>query len=366
MKRVSRSFSQGSILAYSLIVLGLVLVASIGMMAASVANLRSVSLSDDSTNAFQIADSGAQAARLSLKSVKASDTVRDLFPSQQACAGNDPFSLLGGSYRLVFYGGDPEAPLSCGDRVSRIISVKSTGSYRNTTRAVKVELSYPARIVGQWKLNETSGLGAPDSSSFGNNGVLSGAPEWGNNALKFDGTNNDVVTVNHSASLEIPRQVSISFWFNVEAFSSATWTPLVSKMNDGAAVESRSYSVWLNNTDRSIHLTSSDDTGGAQWCANTPSGSISTGSWHHYVGVIDREAGVIIPYIDGVERFAVIPSCNGSVSTSDDNDRNTQPVRLGGLFGAFSVFNGQLDDVRIYEGVLSSSEVTALFAAGRQ
>lgn len=165
MRRVLQTFSKGSILAYSLILLGIVLVASVGMMAASVTNLRSVSSNDKSINAFQIADSGSQAAIAKIKVADSSARVSSLYASVSACNNDDPINLLGGDYRLSFYDQN-DAKLGCNDDVSEITSIKSVGAYQDVARAVRVAV---AQSVG-------SGItgGCAVSGSLGNI-----AEKWG-------------------------------------------------------------------------------------------------------------------------------------------------------------------------------------------
>ncbi len=142
MKQVFRSLSQGSILAYTLILLGIVLVASIGMFSASITNFRSVSSNDQSSSAFQIADSGSQIAVKMLR-----DTMEDKLsgmigncPGGQEAAIDVPSGFLGGGYRITFQGEDG-SPLRCNDDVADVWSIKSVGSYGNTTRAVQVAVA---------------------------------------------------------------------------------------------------------------------------------------------------------------------------------------------------------------------------------
>ena len=132
---------KGSVLAYSLILLTIVLIASIGMMSSSIVNFRSVSTSDKSGNAFQVADSGAQAVIAKIKVADPSDPIRSLFNSPSECTTGAPISLLTGEYRLSFFGGDGSETLDCNRPIADITSVKSVGTYSDTTRAVQVAVA---------------------------------------------------------------------------------------------------------------------------------------------------------------------------------------------------------------------------------
>jgi hypothetical protein len=77
-------------------------------------------------------------------------------------------------------------------------------------------------LVGHWKLDEGKGTNIGDSSGKGNNGtVTAGSPTWiagvKDAALEFHGLGvsgggGDMITVPHSASLDITGPISISLW----------------------------------------------------------------------------------------------------------------------------------------------------------
>jgi hypothetical protein len=89
----------------------------------------------------------------------------------------------------------------------------------------------------------------------------------------------------------------------------------------------------------------------------------STGAWHHFVFVFDSAVdtgsfyGDVTAYVDGSEQVLDSP-------TLDAKDNANAPTAATPVFGQW--FNGQLDDVRIWNSGLTSGEVAALYAAGRQ
>ncbi len=168
MKQVLGKLSRGSILAYSLILLGIVLVASIGMMSASVTNLKSVSSSDKSINAFQIADSGSQAVVRMLKEA-AGNELQDI--SGVTCDGSDavvesPANFLGGKYKAIFLDSDGKT-LACNDNISAVASVKSVGTYSDTARAVQVAIA----AAGDCAAGRTVIVSRSDDSTYDSSNV---------------------------------------------------------------------------------------------------------------------------------------------------------------------------------------------------
>jgi hypothetical protein len=70
-------------------------------------------------------------------------------------------------------------------------------------------------LVGWWKLDETSGTIAADSSGFGNHGALQGDVRWMpgmiGGAWQGDG-NGDYIRVPHSESLDLSERVTVALW----------------------------------------------------------------------------------------------------------------------------------------------------------
>ncbi|MFM8551978.1 MAG: LamG domain-containing protein, partial [Nitrospiraceae bacterium] len=82
--------------------------------------------------------------------------------------------------------------------------------------------------------------------------------------------------------------------------------------------------------------------------------SITDGVWHHIAATRSGTAPSTFKiYVDGV------------LKGTDSNVNNTVPaltrLRVGASFGPGSYFNGQIDDVRVYNQALSGTEIQALY-----
>jgi len=76
-------------------------------------------------------------------------------------------------------------------------------------------------------------------------------------------------------------------------------------------------------------------------------------AWNHYALIVDAGASLTSLYVNG----ALAASVPYAIVTNPGGT----PTRLGAQFAPFGeFFNGALDDVRIYDGVLTASEVAAL------
>ncbi len=204
-------------------------------------------------------------------------------------------------------------------------------------------------LVGYWKMNEGAGNYTNDTSSYGNNGTLSAGMNPTGNAtsgwnatdcrfgacLKFDGVNDEVDTSSITFS---GSAMSFSFWFKTSGRGIQEilgWT------------QNRMCSITNMLQDK---LTCTVDADGAG--AITSSRSVDDGRWHHIVYTSTSNAQTM--YIDGTYE-------NGASETLD----TTSGALIVGTraFGS-THFNGLIDEVRIYNRVLTASEILQLYQAG--
>jgi len=198
-------------------------------------------------------------------------------------------------------------------------------------------------LAGWWPFDEMTGTVAHDASGNGNDGVFVGDPQWVpgilGGALEFNG--NDYVNCGNGDSLNIRDQITIAFWFQVEAFTNE-WEAFMSK-GDGAYRASRS-----GGTGNATHM---GITGGNYFDAPT---IITDGEWHHYCGTYDGSAAII--HIDGVEDGR--QTYTGQIGDSSsyefwigNNSQNTTRM-----------LHGLLDDVRLYSRALPIDEILVVMA----
>jgi hypothetical protein len=204
-----------------------------------------------------------------------------------------------------------------------------------------------AGLVGHWKFDETSGSKAKDSSGQGNDGSVVGNPKWVagkiGGALEFDGST--YVNCGNKPSLNVRDEVTMSFWFKVEAFQNG-WEAFLAK-GDGAYRASRSA-----ETGNSVHMGVSS---GNNFDATI---IVTDNQWHHYAGTYDGAEARI--YIDGTlqaQRAYSGPVGNSSSYSLFIGENSQATGRL---------LHGLLDDVRIYDKAMSEQQVLALIATGAE
>jgi hypothetical protein len=205
-------------------------------------------------------------------------------------------------------------------------------------------------LVAWWKLDETSGGVAADSSGNGHNGSLNGNPTWQPSggkvagALQFHG-NNDFVAIESRSAFDITGQVTVAAWIKVNQFDKE-WQTIVAKGD----------SAWRIQRDRGMDglefaCSGVQVPGGGEWGGMPGKAHVNDGQWHHVAGVYDGTSMRL--YVDGV--LDVSQPASGSIRT------NEQPVCIGcNSEQADRCWNGQIDDVRVYNYALAEAEVRGL------
>jgi len=211
--------------------------------------------------------------------------------------------------------------------------------------AVVLSSTASAGLVGWWKFDETSGNVAKDSSGQGNDGNIVGTAQWMagkiDGAFQFNGST--YINCGNKPSLNVRDQITMAFWFKVQAFSN-TWEAFLAK-GDGAYRASRS-----NGTGDSVHM---GITGGNYFDATT---IVTGGQWHHYCGTYDGALAKI--YIDG--KLDAFRQYSGQIG-----DSSAYNLYIGENQQATGrMLHGLLDDVRIYDKALSEQQIQDLIAKG--
>jgi hypothetical protein len=228
------------------------------------------------------------------------------------------------------------------------ITAKATDNLgvATTSPAVHVTVN-DSSLVGYWKFDDGSGLVAVDSSGNGNHGTLVNGPVWTTGqttgALSFDGLD-DYVSVNNSASLNPVAQITLSAWIRPAA--TAASGDIISKENNannnfnqyylrlqgGGKIRFAAAGILLNGTT-----------------------TLSPNIWYLATGTYDGSSMKV--YING----ALDATAPATLSMSD----NGFAVRIGARqYTTPLVFNGFIDEVRIYNRALSQPEIQVLQSGG--
>ncbi len=218
--------------------------------------------------------------------------------------------------------------------------------------ALGLAASASADLVGHWKLDEVSGTIAADATGNGHNGTLIGSPEWvagySGGGLQFGGAP-DKVDIPHSADLNPENEFSVSVWANLDPGGSGYRSPVTSR----DAGPTAGYIIYCTPANTWQFWTGSS--GGGWNTAGSPAAEL--GQWTH----------VAITYSGGAKKLYVNSELAGE---SDDvlNLNTARVLRIGS--GATEsngnyFFQGVIDDVRVYNHVLTEAEMAMLSARPR-
>ncbi|HVN84757.1 MAG TPA: LamG-like jellyroll fold domain-containing protein [Candidatus Binatia bacterium] len=196
--------------------------------------------------------------------------------------------------------------------------------------------------VGAWSFDDGAGTNVADNSGSGNNGVAENGMSWGAGRIGgggvFDGSNDDVRVAN-SASLNIAGSaLSLEAWVKPTAVNS--YRVLIHK--------ELQYSLAILNG----QLTYADS---ITWSYATIGsyGSVPAGVWTHVAVTFD--GSILRFYVNGV---AVGNKIRAGTLTATNN-----PLCLGAYNCSALALKGTLDEVRVYDRLLSAADVQSHFAA---
>ena len=203
-----------------------------------------------------------------------------------------------------------------------------------------------AELVGWWKLDELSGAVAHDSSGRGNHGTLLGNPQWTagqvGGALRLDGTD-DYVSLPIGSVVSSLSSSTIALWVNFSDQGGA-WQRI---LDFGTGTANYIY-FCPRDAGGLLHVAITAGTG--SWTDITGTGPLPTG-WHHVALVIDGTAKVMQVLLDGEVLVRA-----GTLYTLSDLGTTNQNW-LGRSQYADPYFNGVLDDLRIYDQLLTTADI---------
>jgi hypothetical protein len=210
-----------------------------------------------------------------------------------------------------------------------------------------------SNLQGYWRLGESGGTVAADSSGNDKPGAYSGSPTLGqtgaladgNPAVVFDGVD-DFVDVPDNSVFDGVGDFSIEIWF---------------KTNNLVDTNAKLFWKRLSGNGYALHITAATglltfecETGSVNNQLNTAGNNWADGAWHHVVATRSGANGSI--YVDGALRV-------GPTALTSSSLANTAVLRIGANNTLDRRFKGSLDEAAYYGRALTASEVTAHYNA---
>ncbi len=236
-------------------------------------------------------------------------------------------------------------------------SIDSVRIYNRALSAEEVRYHYnKGGPVAEWKFDEGSGQTAFDESWNNNDGTLGATsgveasdPTWVEGkyggALSFDG-GDDYVLVAHDGSLMFKSgNFSVGVWGNPANMSG--YTGLIS-------ADDNSDSTWrIIRNDGDNHFR-------AKYSGTTLSYSdVLAGDWHYYV--FTKNGTILTLYFDG--EVVTSGACSATHNV-DGTELVLGSYRISNAKAGVYIFNGLIDDVRIYNYARTAEQIQMDYNAG--
>jgi beta-galactosidase len=202
-------------------------------------------------------------------------------------------------------------------------------------------------LLAWWKMDETGGTTASDSSGNGRNATVNGATftsGYLSNALHFNGASN-VATFASTDS----TQITVAAWVRADAHGNSSFPRII---------ETPGYRVFYRfdaSGSNGFDFATFTSTQNGDWFSGQ--NSVSTGVWYHVAASYDRSNLANTPalYVNGIKRgLTVITSPSGTQPSSAGTGY------IGNRAASDRAWNGLMDDLRLYNRSLTDSEILAL------
>ncbi|MBN1868763.1 hypothetical protein JW916_15895 [Candidatus Sumerlaeota bacterium] len=209
-----------------------------------------------------------------------------------------------------------------------------------------------------WKLDESSGLYAYDSSGNGNTGTLQGTtpPTWDtgvyDGCLTYSGATNGGVYVPSCNSIDFDDEdLSVSFWLKAPASIAEGQTEILKKGTIGAIDDpgtGKRYEFYRKVTATYDNFRFCIDDNVVKSEISILSSVPCTGAWVHVAGVRDTAANQLRLYVDA--------DLKGTATDGTGNISQTEPLNFGD-----AVMVGSLDSIQIHHAALSGDQIVTLY-----
>jgi hypothetical protein len=207
-------------------------------------------------------------------------------------------------------------------------------------------------LVGCWLFNEGAGSRLADYSNFGNPAFTTNNPVWRGSihgsSLLFNGSNNyaSVLTID-ALNFGSLIDFSVLAWVKING---SKFQALVDKRNEPNNIVGYFLGV---NSDNTVFFQLSDTDGSI---VTVTSSAVSTQQWFFVIGTADRDGNSSL-YVNGVANGTPQSLASiGDISNSSNLEIARRCPFAGGGF-----FDGQVDDVRVYNRALLSNEIQWLY-----
>jgi hypothetical protein len=212
-----------------------------------------------------------------------------------------------------------------------------------------------AGLVGWWKLDESEGTKAADSSGNGHHATVRGSPRWQPSGGRIGGAialsgNRDCLEAADESAFDATAGVTVSAWIKPNAWDKP-WQAIVTKGEGAWRIQRNNETNTLEFACTGVHVPDDDEYGSL-----FGGKAITPGRWHHIAGVYDGKKMYL--YVDGA--LDASQEAWGPIGTNDNpvliGENGQEPNRF---------WNGLIDEVRVYNYGLPEAQIQQLYREAR-
>jgi hypothetical protein len=222
---------------------------------------------------------------------------------------------------------------------------------------VRATIDLTPNLYAHWSLDELNGTNVYDSSGNGRNGTTVNGPLWVagklNNSLQFNGVN-QYVDMGQIAGFQSSSPFSLEAWF----MTINGHTQIIMSKVAGAP----QYAGYQLTTDTggNIYFFLISDYSSANYLEVRSTQTFADGTWHHIIVTYDGSSSAyhVVIYVDdtSISLTVLRDALTGNILNSADF------YVAQGLFNYY--FNGNLDELAVYNKTLSQGEVDFRWNSG--
>lgn len=212
-------------------------------------------------------------------------------------------------------------------------------------------------LIHHWKLdgNATDSVGSAHGTAQGGAGYTAG--RFGQ-AVSLDGVDDSISTATLGNAVIPSTAYTLMAWVFWDGANGSRGY-IAGGQNSGTSGEVFTMGKAANGSDRILFLNLLPDGGQGNSVAESPAATISTGAWHHVAYTVDGSTGTTL-YVDG--------SPVGTNPTRTTHTASTTVFHIGNNPNttAPNPFDGLIDDVAVFSGVLSATQINNARNAGAE
>jgi hypothetical protein len=226
-----------------------------------------------------------------------------------------------------------------------VVCLLILSGFGSTVSAIELDT-----IVGAWLMDEGAGDTVKDSSKYGHDGQINGGAKWVDGkfgeALEFKGA--QWVSIPSTPELQIGDQLTMMAWFFAKDIS--TWRQLIAKSDE--------YLLRIDPPQEGNRMSAFVKAQG-NWEPRASAFVPKKEEWIHFAATYDAKpkenANHLKVYVNGVQ--------SGSSTRPGKVAPTVNPVEIG-RWGGGSYFVGIIDEIAIFNVVLSEKEIQSVMNLG--